>query len=70
MALREKHGRYEVTLILRIPSLRKFLACVCDDNFIPPPCAVIAPDEQDDLDHRRTLSALTESSPLRLVVNR
>ena len=47
-----------MTILLRIPSLRKFLACVCDDNFIPPPCDVIAPDDIDDLDRRRTLSAL------------
>ena len=57
-----------MTLILRIPSLRKFLACVCDDNFIPPPIDFIAPDDRDDAARRQQLASLTESSPLRLVV--
>lgn len=56
---------------LRLPRLRAVVDVLfpdqvaADDRFIAPP-----PDRIDEAERRRQLSALSESSPLRLVVNR
>lgn len=62
-------------LILRIPSIRRWLAIVCDDNFVPAPIDWIAPLSRDEIEQARlreiaslkTLAARSARTPLKLV---
>lgn len=53
-------------LILRWPTLRNFLVCAKDLAFrVPAPIDVLYPEDEEDVERRRQLSAAVESSPLR-----